>query len=122
MRDVESSGRQADSNWLTTTATYKGRRLTRGPADQPGNAELLAAKNTQAREQLNSWISGRTSSGLEMTQGHFSVYWWALFDSHNELLEDGAACMRRRFAKGRHGSRPRQAPRAPKRAEVIALL
>ena len=64
------------------------------------NKDILEAKNTEACEQLNSWISGRTSSGLEMTRGHFLIYWWALFDAHNEWLEKLASCLRRRYARG----------------------
>ena len=32
--------------------------------------------------------------------GHFATYWWTLFDSHNDWLEEGAACKRRRYATG----------------------
>ena len=67
---------------------------------RPENADLVAEKNTQACEQLNSWIRGRTSSGLEMARGHCSVDWWGLFERHNDWVEEGAACNRRRFAKG----------------------
>ena len=73
---------------------------------QPENAKLLANKNTEAAEQLNSWMSGRTASGLEMTRGHFAVYWWALFDAHNEWLEGKAACSRRHFASSGQGRDP----------------
>ena len=73
---------------------------------QPANTELLANTNTEACEQLNSWISGRTASGLEMTGGHFAVYWWALFDTHNEWLDHQAKCKRRRFASGGQGRDP----------------
>ena len=64
------------------------------------NAALLAGKNTEACEQLNSWINSRSRSALEMPPGRFMIYWWTLLVSHNEWLEAEAACMRRRFAKG----------------------
>ncbi|CAK0858472.1 unnamed protein product, partial [Prorocentrum cordatum] len=67
---------------------------------RPDNAKLLDKKNTEACEQLNSWISGRTRSGLEMTRGHFQMHWWILFDAHNQWLEREAACERRRCEAG----------------------
>lgn len=64
------------------------------------NADLLQDRNTEACEQLNSWISGRTHCVLEMTRGHFQLFWWILFDAHNRWLEEEAECKRRRYARG----------------------
>ena len=66
----------------------------------PCNADLLESQNTEACEELNSWISGRTSSVLEMTRGHFEVYWWTMFKEHNDWLCQQAECKRRRYARG----------------------
>eukprot|EP00959_Pyramimonas_sp_CCMP1952_P441223 9236971-Pyramimonas_sp.AAC.1 len=66
---------------------------------RPENEKLLEGKNTEACEQLNSWISGRTRNGLEMTRGHFQMHWWILFDAHNQWLEREAACKRRRLER-----------------------
>ena len=68
--------------------------------DAPENAELLTNKNTEACEQLNSWITARTKSSLEMPPGRFAIYWRTLFQQHNVWLEEEAECLRRRFAKG----------------------
>ncbi|CAK0826263.1 unnamed protein product [Prorocentrum cordatum] len=67
---------------------------------RPDNAKLLEKKNTEACEQLNSWISGRARNGLEMTRGHFQMHWWILFDARNQWLEREAACERRRCEAG----------------------
>ena len=64
------------------------------------NQRLMADKNTEACEQLNSWISGRTRSGLDMPPGRFMVYWWTLLSDHNDWLESEALCLRRRYARG----------------------
>eukprot|EP00959_Pyramimonas_sp_CCMP1952_P096155 2010144-Pyramimonas_sp.AAC.2 len=77
---------------------------------RPDNAKLLDKKNTEACEQLNSWISGRTRSGLEMTRGHFQMHWWILFDAHNQWLEREAACERRRCEAGPMQRRESGAP------------
>ena len=69
--------------------------------DTVENMALLKNKNTEACEQLNSWITGRTKSSLEMPPGRFAIYWWALFQQHNDWLETEAGCLRRRFAKGK---------------------
>ena len=66
----------------------------------PANAKLLESRNTEACEQLNSWINVRTSSGLEMTRSRFHVYWWVLFDGHNTWLQRQADAKRRRYAAG----------------------
>ena len=59
--------------------------------DTEENAQLLAGKNTEACEQLNSWINERTAPAREMTPGHFGVYWWALFTEHNNWLGQQAS-------------------------------
>lgn len=64
------------------------------------NQQLMGNKNTEACEQLNSWITCRTRSSLDMPPGRFMVYWWTLLSDHNDWLETEAACMRRRFARG----------------------
>ena len=68
--------------------------------DNKENAKLMEGKNSEACEQLNSWISRHTASCLEMTPGRFAVYWWVLFREHNSDLEEQAASKRRRFARG----------------------
>ena len=68
--------------------------------DNKENAKLMEGKNSEACEQLNSWISRHTASCLEMTPGRFAVYWWVLFREHNSDLEEQAASKRRRFAQG----------------------
>ena len=73
------------------------------PEVDPGsacNVSLLEGKNTEACEQLNSWISGHTASCLEMRPGVFGLYWWALLSEHNAWIEWQAACRRRRFRSG----------------------
>ena len=90
--------------------TWCLRHLPQVDPDTAANAALLANKNTEACEQLNSWISGRTKSSLEMPPGRFAIYWWTLFQQHNDWLQTEAACLRRRFARGnmRHDpDRPR---------------
>lgn len=54
----------------------------------PRNEKFLAGKNTEACEELNSWISRRTGSCLEMTQGRFPIYWWA-----SSLRDIGSSCL-----------------------------
>ena len=68
--------------------------------ETPDNAKLLEARNTEACEEMNAWISGRTGSMLEFTQGHAQIYWWALFHAQNEWLERQADAKRRRFSRG----------------------
>ena len=75
-------------------------RMPEVDPETPANAKLLDARNTEACEEMNSWISGRTSSMLELTQGHAQIYWWALFHEQNEWLERQAEARRRRFARG----------------------
>jgi hypothetical protein len=67
---------------------------------QPSNQQFVGQKNTPACEQLNSWISGRPSSSLELGPGKFGVYWWALFTAKNQWLEASAAADRSRYQKG----------------------
>lgn len=69
--------------------------------DAPENVKLLKNKNTEACEQLNSWITARTKSSLEMPPGRFTIYWRTLFQQHNVWLEAEADCLRKRFAKGK---------------------
>ena len=66
----------------------------------PINEAFTKGKNTEACEELNSWISCRTGSSLELSQGRFGVYWWTLFSEHNDWLEARAQARRRRFALG----------------------
>eukprot|EP00438_Fugacium_kawagutii_P018596 Skav209998 [mRNA] locus=scaffold3061:91012:91926:+ [translate_table: standard] len=80
--------------------------------DTVANMALLRNKNTEACEQLNSWITGRTRSSLEMPPGRFAIYWWTLFQEHNEWLESEAGCLRRRFAKGKMQHDPDQSRRS----------
>jgi hypothetical protein len=64
------------------------------------NVPLLADKNTEACEQLNSWITLRTRASFELPPGRFLIYWWMLLSAHNEWLEEEAACKRRRYSRG----------------------
>lgn len=69
--------------------------------DEGRNKQLLANKNTEACEQLNSWITARTKSSLEMPPGRFAIYWWTLLQRHNAWLDTESACLRRRFLLGK---------------------
>ena len=78
--------------------------LEESSPDKPGHTAKCGAaekQNTEACEQLNSWITGRTKSSLEMPPGRFAIYWRTLFQQHNVWLEAEADCLRRRFAKGK---------------------
>lgn len=66
----------------------------------PANAPLVAGKNTEACEELNSWISVRTRCSLEMSEGRFGVYWCVQFEEHNKWLEEQVQAKRRRYALG----------------------
>ena len=66
----------------------------------PDNAKFVEGKNTEACEQLNSWISKRTDSVLELTPGKFGVFWWSLFADKNKWTETTAKAARSGFAKG----------------------
>ena len=68
--------------------------------ERPENAHIFEDVNTEACEQLNSWINGRTLPALEFPPGQFLIYWWALFDFRNAHLLQLAAAKRRRFAAG----------------------
>ena len=74
--------------------------------DSVQNAKLLEGKNTEACEQLNSWIARHTSCCLEMRPGVFGLYWWAMLSEHNAWLEWQAQCRRRRFLAGRTQRNP----------------
>ena len=50
-------------------------------------AALIQGRNTEACEQLNSWISHHTLSALEMQPGAFAIYWWSLFAEHNAWVQ-----------------------------------
>ena len=55
--------------------------LTHMPEVNPENADianLIQNRNTEACEQLNSWISHHTLSSLEMAPGAFGIYWWSI--------------------------------------------
>ena len=39
------------------------------------NMHLVEDVNTQAAEELNSWINERTLPAAEMTFAHYHVYW-----------------------------------------------
>ncbi|CAE7234455.1 unnamed protein product [Symbiodinium sp. CCMP2456] len=65
----------------------------------PDNTGLLAGKNTQACEQLNSWITHRTKSSLDMPPGRFQVFWWTILLEHNAWIQEEAAAARRRAAR-----------------------
>ena len=78
------------------------------------NQELLAGRNTEACEQLNSWITNRTASSLAMGRGHFFVYWAAQFADHNDWIEEIAAARRHRFAMGARKQDPDQARQSKK--------
>ena len=65
----------------------------------PANTALLAGKNTQACEQLNSWITHRTKSSLDMPPGRFQVFWWTILLEHNAWIQEEAAAARRRAAR-----------------------
>ena len=47
---------------------------------------------------------------------HFLIYWDALFDTHNEWLEEPSAAKRRRYAAGARKNDPEKA-KAPQRAD-----
>ena len=77
--------------------------LTHRPSvdpQNPINAKYVEGKNTEACEQLNSWISKRTDSVLELPPGRFGVYWWSLFHEKNQWTEANAQAERRRYEKG----------------------
>ena len=82
--------------------------------EQPRNAALMSDKNTEACEQLNSWISLRTRASLELPPGRFLIYWWTLFVAHNAWVESQHAAKRRRFARGG----VKQDPDKPKRKKA----
>ena len=69
--------------------------------DTETNAKLLHGKNTEACEQLSSWINRHTGLCLETRPGVFGVYWWAMLSEHNAWVEWQAGCRRRRFLAGR---------------------
>ena len=54
--------------------------------ERPENLHLSENVNTQACEQYNSWINSHTLPACEMTEGHFHIYWWAMFHEHNKWL------------------------------------
>ena len=66
----------------------------------PANERFVRNRNTEACEQLNLWIAGRTRVALELTRGRFVVYWWVLFGEHKEWLEREAVALRRRCSRG----------------------
>eukprot|EP00973_Karenia_brevis_P091650 12408507-Karenia_brevis.AAC.1 len=60
----------------------------------------MEQKNSEACEQLNAWISKRSHTALERTHGRYLLFWWILFIEHKEDLEEQAAALRRRYARG----------------------
>ena len=54
--------------------------------ERPENQEWRRHTNSEAAEQLNSWISGRAVAATEMTYARYFVYWHALFREHNAWL------------------------------------
>ena len=74
--------------------------------DEGRNKQLLANKNTEACEQLNSWITAPTKSSVEMPPGRFAIYWWTLLQRHNAWLDTESACLRRRFLLGKMKHNP----------------
>ena len=48
------------------------------------NRDFVDGVNSQACEEMNSFINDRTVPSLEMTKGRYYVYWYALFRLKNE--------------------------------------
>ena len=82
--------------------------------ETPSNAELLANVNTQACEQLNSWLTEHTLPACGMTAGRFAIYWWVMFREHNAWLMESAAAKRRLYARGHMKEDPDKVRRHPK--------
>ena len=64
------------------------------------NLRFVEGVDTQAAEQLNSFINDRTPPALEMTRGRYSVWWHALFRLRNGRMLSDRANLRARFARG----------------------
>ena len=80
----------------------------------PANEKFLASKNTEACEQLNSWISPRTRMCLEMTRAHFQLHWWISWLTRRSRQDPrGSRDSRASAAAGRGRGRRRRVDRGP---------
>jgi len=64
------------------------------------NQRFTKGVDSQACEQLNSFISDRTPPSLEMTQGRFLLWWNIIFRLRNARILSERAKLRARFARG----------------------
>ena len=64
------------------------------------NEQWVDGVNSQACEEMNSFINYRTVPSLEMTKGRYYVYWYALFRLKNERTMEERALARQRFSRG----------------------
>ena len=64
------------------------------------NEQWVDGVNSQACEEMNSFINDRTVPSLEMTKGRYYVYWYALFRLKNERTTEQRGYARQRFRRG----------------------
>lgn len=64
------------------------------------NEEFVDGVNTQACEEMNSFINDHTVASLEMTKGRYYIYWYALFRMKNARTLAERRLARQRFARG----------------------
>ena len=67
---------------------------------RPEAKQYTDGVDTQACEQLNSFISDCTTPALEMTQGRYFLWWTALFRLKNAWALSERSKARARFARG----------------------
>ncbi len=61
------------------------------------NRQFVDGVNSQACEEMNSFINDRTVPSLEMTKGRYYVYWYALFRMKNARTIEQRGYARQRF-------------------------
>ena len=82
------------------------------------NKKWVDGVNSQACEDMNSFINDRTVPSLEMTKGLYYVYWYALFRLKNERTTEQRALARQRFVRGHIRQDPDKVVQKLKRRQV----
>ena len=82
------------------------------------NKQWVDGVNSQACEEMNSFINDRTVPSLEMTKGRYYVYWYALFRLKNERTTDQRGYARQRFRRGHMRQDPDIVVQKQKRVQV----